>query len=196
MPKAFLIRKSISAKELYLSFQWRPVSPPPSPEDDDDKDQPLNLTTGPHQSHAPSSTTTAALPLVPQRVPVIQSASKAHLPLADLSYPSSSSWLTRPPVAPILFSPPKPQQTLIPVQQPLCLQIDSQSNHSFDSSSSSSSLSDGRTGATKSGQTSPAAVPPPSVQILASRLGKLLPVAVIPLFSPGQNLFSRLPPQP
>ena len=161
MPKAFLIRKSISAKELYLSFQWRPVSPPPSPEDDDDKDQPLNLSTG---QHAPSSTTAA---LVPQRVPVIQSASKT----AHLSYPPppSSSW--RPAVAPVLFSPPKPQQTLIPVQQPLCLQIDSQSNHSYDSSSSSSSLSDGRNGL-KSGPTSPAAVPPPSVQILASRLGK------------------------
>lgn len=170
MPKAFLIRKSISAKELYLSFQWRPVSPPPSPEDDDDKDQPLNLTTGPQ----------SAVPLLAQRVPVIQNAAKAtHLTDVGhtspvLSYPTSQ-WLSSPRGRDAsLFSPPSvkhqvsPAQTMVPVQQPLCLQIDTQSNHSYDSSSSSSSST-----GLKSGQTSPGAAVPPTVQILASRLGEI-----------------------
>ena len=173
MPKAFLIRKSISAKELYLSFQWRPVSPPPSPEDEDEKEQPLNLST---------SAASSSSPPVPQRVPVIQSASKVHLPerATDLSFPvAGSRWIPTTP-APNLFSPPplKPSPaTLIPVQQPLSLQIDTQSNHSYDSSSSSSSLSD-RTSGLKSGQSSPTTVPP-TIQILATRLGEWrLPVAL------------------
>ncbi|RWS31569.1 hypothetical protein B4U80_07658 [Leptotrombidium deliense] len=48
MPKAFLIRKKISAKDFFLSQQWRPDTPPPSPEDEDsakDNNQPLNLIT-------------------------------------------------------------------------------------------------------------------------------------------------------
>lgn len=62
MPKAFLIRKKISARELYLSStQWRPVTPPPSPDDDDAaKDQPLNLTANGPRSPVTSSTSAAA----------------------------------------------------------------------------------------------------------------------------------------
>ncbi|KAI1306513.1 Transcriptional regulator ovo [Halotydeus destructor] len=60
MPKAFLIRKKISARELYLSSQWRPVTPPPSPDDDDaNQPQPLNLTANPR------IVTTAAAAVVP-----------------------------------------------------------------------------------------------------------------------------------
>ena len=36
MPKAFLIRKNISAKDFFNTQQWRPVTPPPSPEDEDE----------------------------------------------------------------------------------------------------------------------------------------------------------------
>lgn len=46
MPKAFLIRKKINAKDFFNTQQWRPVTPPPSPEDDIspiDHSQPLNL---------------------------------------------------------------------------------------------------------------------------------------------------------
>lgn len=85
MPKAFLIRKNISARELghYLSSQtvsqWQPVTPPPSPEDEDDKDQPLNLSTHGHShnsyssSSASSSSSSSPSTVVPQRVPVIKS---------------------------------------------------------------------------------------------------------------------------
>jgi len=87
MPKAFLIRKNISAKELYLtsSAQWRPVTPPPSPDDDDDKDQPLNLSTSNKQSTLSSSpsSTTRGEPVVPQRVPVIRSLSHGGRPSLD-----------------------------------------------------------------------------------------------------------------
>lgn len=87
MPKAFLIRKNISAKELYLtsSAQWRPVTPPPSPDDDDDKDQPLNLSTSNKQSTLSSSpsSTTRGESVVPQRVPVIRSLSHGGRPSLD-----------------------------------------------------------------------------------------------------------------
>lgn len=172
MPKAFLIRKSISAKELYLSFQWRPVSPPPSPDEDDDKDQPLNLSTDRPSSQSLQVSTSCSL--VSQRVPVIQSTAKVpapvHLTQEHLSY-APTPWLSSP-RGHDPFSPPKhqvsPTQSLLPVQQPLSLQIDSQSNHSYDSSSSSSSST-----GLKSGQTSPAAAVAPTVQILASRLGEI-----------------------
>jgi hypothetical protein len=34
MPKAFLIRKKISAKDFFTSAHWRPETPPPSPEEE------------------------------------------------------------------------------------------------------------------------------------------------------------------
>lgn len=55
MPKAFLIRKNISAKELYHSIQWQPVTPPPSP--DDDEDQPLNLSSSARSTPSGHGTT-------------------------------------------------------------------------------------------------------------------------------------------
>ncbi|RWS16142.1 protein ovo-like isoform X2 [Dinothrombium tinctorium] len=59
MPKAFLIRKKISAKDFFLTQQWRPDTPPPSPDDDPsvkDNNQPLNLiTSNNHNNHNATS---------------------------------------------------------------------------------------------------------------------------------------------
>lgn len=95
MPKAFLIRKNISAKELYLSSQWRPVTPPPSPDDEDDKDQPLNLSTSTTSSKQQNQATSAAPSnlsldvLVSHRVPVIRSNAHTSLSSTPLSCTST-----------------------------------------------------------------------------------------------------------
>lgn len=115
MPKAFLIRKNISARELFLSSQWQPVTPPPSPEDEDDKDQPLNLSINGHShssNHSSTSTTSSSSTVVPQRVPVIKSPSVLNRPhpyltpnvLSPPQCPSSTSTLSSPSPPPIFMT--------------------------------------------------------------------------------------------
>lgn len=114
MPKAFLIRKNISARELFLSSQWQPVTPPPSPEDEDDKDQPLNLSTHGHNSYPSSSSSTspsssASSPVVPQRVPVIKSPSILNRP-----HPYLPPNVLSPPQCRNSSSPSPPPTLLVP----------------------------------------------------------------------------------
>ena len=159
MPKAFLIRKNMSARELYsLSSQWRPVTPPPSPDEDEAaKDQPLNLTVSSHHSNHVNQdhhVQQQHQPIVPQRIPVIkttgvpvvcpsQSTSISHI-MSSRSSCSSSDIVESPPSLPSPGSPPSPPSPLA------------------DSTTSNSSSYDLQ-----------GLPPPPTMPILAQRLGKV-----------------------